>query len=394
MKKKIFSLLFISFFLLLPFSVKADDGYYIDNYDVDIIVNDNHTLSVTETIDVTFKEDRHGIIRKIPLKNSYTRKYNDKNFTFEQKGYIYDLKVNEKYELKETYSDYEIKIGDPDKYASSNTIYIISYTYDMGDDEVPIYDDLYFNIIGTGWDTYINNVNFSISMPKDFDHSLVNITSGYKNNTNYKDAEYTIENNIIRGYLKNKYDGHALNAYEGLTVRIELPEGYFVNETSIPVNKGCNNYNGYYIDDYDVTLDVKENHVIYVTEKIKVYYTNSLKHGIKRFIPYNNKYYRKVDGEQVVTNEKSIIKKISVDSKYTKTKEDGNYILTIGDKNTYVKTDTPYTYTISYIYDAGDDLIDEYDDLYFNIIGTNWDTYISNVKFKIIMPKEFDVFRK
>ena len=30
------------------------------------------------------------------------------------------------------------------------------------------------------------------------------------------------------------------------------------------------------------------------------------------------------------------------------------------------------------------------DDTYFNIIGTEWDTTISNVTFKITMPKEFD----
>ena len=76
--------------------------------------------------------------------------------------------------------------------------------------------------------------------------------------------------------------------------------------------------NGYYIQDYDVKMDVYENHVIDITETINVIYTQDYKHGIIRNIPYKNSYYRKVDGEDVKTTEKSIIKNIYCDAKYTK----------------------------------------------------------------------------
>ena len=148
--------------------------------------------------------------------------------------------------------------------------------------------------------------------------------------------------------------------------------------------------NGYYIEKYDVNMDVHENHVIDITETIDVIYTQDYKHGIKRNIPYRNSYYRVVDGEEVKTTEKSKIKHISCDARYTKTKENGEYILKIGDPNNYVEKYKDYKYVIKYTYDAGDDLIDEYDDLYMNIIGTNWDTFIRNVTFTIKMPKEFD----
>ena len=36
-----------------------------------------------------------------------------------------NIEVNEKYEVSEKYNGLEIKIGDQDKYASSNTKYII-----------------------------------------------------------------------------------------------------------------------------------------------------------------------------------------------------------------------------------------------------------------------------
>ena len=69
MKKNKFILLFISFFLFIPFVVKADTGYKIENYDIDIIVNENHVLDITETIDIKYSESSHGFIRKIPIKN-------------------------------------------------------------------------------------------------------------------------------------------------------------------------------------------------------------------------------------------------------------------------------------------------------------------------------------
>ena len=106
--------------------------------------------------------------------------------------------------------------------------------------------------------------------------------------------------------------------------------------------------NGYYIQKYDVNMDVHENHVIDITETISVIYTNDYKHGIIRNIPYKNKYNRIVNGESVVTKEKSKIKNIYCDTKYTKSKEDGEYVLKIGDPNNYVKARELYTYVIKY----------------------------------------------
>ena len=47
-------------------------------------------------------------------------------------------------------------------------------------------------------------------------------------------------------------------------------------------------------------------------------------------------------------------------------------------------------YTIKYTYNIGKDPLKEIDELYFNLIGAEWDTSIDNVTFKITMPKSFD----
>ena len=232
MKKNYIKLLFISFFLFLiiPLNAYADDGYVIENYKVDIKVNENNVLNVKEQLDVDFKEYSHGIFRTIPYINNITRDdINTKN-----KAKIKNVKINEQSSISKEDGKITYKIGDPYKTIIGEKTYIISFDYDFGDDNIDEYDELYYNIIPTDVSANIENVEFTIEMPKDFDKTKVNFPMGRYGSTYYEDVEYTIENNIIKGSIKKDYQtGYALNMYEGLTVRIELDEGYFVNERKV-----------------------------------------------------------------------------------------------------------------------------------------------------------------
>ena len=64
-------------------------------------------------------------------------------------------------------------------------------------------------------------------MPKEFDESLLGFSSGYKGTTNSSNVSYSVNGNVISGSLTN-----TLNAGQALTVRITLPEGYFVGASS------------------------------------------------------------------------------------------------------------------------------------------------------------------
>ncbi len=68
--------------------------------------------------------------------------------------------------------------------------------------------------------------------------------------------------------------------------------------------------------------------------------------------------------------------------------EDGYQKIKIGDADTFAPQNTKYV--ISYVYTIGYDYMDNMDELYFNIIGPQWDCNISNVSFKVNMPKTFD----
>ena len=64
-------------------------------------------------------------------------------------------------------------------------------------------------------------------MPKQFDSSKLGFSSGTKGSTTNNNIIYNVNNNTITG----SYNG-ILNPGEALTIRAELPEGYFAKATS------------------------------------------------------------------------------------------------------------------------------------------------------------------
>ena len=58
---------------------------------------------------------------------------------------------------------------------------------------------LYFNIIGSEWDTVIGNVTFTITMPKEFDSSKLGFSTGTKGSIENSKVEYNVDGNVITG---------------------------------------------------------------------------------------------------------------------------------------------------------------------------------------------------
>ena len=196
------------------------NDYVIDAYNIDITLNENNTFDITETITAYFNVSKHGIYRKIPLKNKIVRL---DGTTSTNRAQISNLKVNDKYTISKIDGAYNIQIGDANKTITGKKTYVIKYTYNIGKDPIKDYDELYYNIIGNEWDTVIGNITFSITMPKEFDTNKLGFSYGTKGSVENSKINYTVSDNTITG----KYNG-ILNAGEALTIRCELPEGYFV----------------------------------------------------------------------------------------------------------------------------------------------------------------------
>lgn len=194
--------------------------YVIDKYDINIVVNENNTLDITETITAYFKVQKHGIYRTIPLKNTITRLDGTSSTNRAQ---VTNVSVNREYTTSRKNENYEIKIGSASYMVTGEQNYVIKYTYKLGKDPIKNYDELYYNIIGNEWDTVIGNVTFTITMPKEFDPSKLGFSSGTTGSTDNSKVKY----NIIGNKISGSYEG-ILNVGEALTVRCELPDGYFV----------------------------------------------------------------------------------------------------------------------------------------------------------------------
>lgn len=225
MKHKIslLSILFIFFIIIFSnktFGINSDAGYIIENYKMDIIVNEDNTFDVTETIDVRFTEEgKRGIIRNIPRVNDLKRENGEYSRNI---AYLTNLEVNDDFKYTKDRKYYNIKIGKNDVVASKEKTYIIKYKYDIGKDPLKNVDEFYFYIIGEGWNTTINNVEFKIKMPKMFDENKVKFFNVYKNNFRNLHLNYIIrEKTIIASYNKK------LQPNEGLSIRMILPKGYF-----------------------------------------------------------------------------------------------------------------------------------------------------------------------
>ena len=218
-------IIFIIIFVLSLNIVYADQYYDIQDFNIDIRVSEDNIYYIEETITVQFKTARHGIFRKIPEKY-YGYKHKISNiFVTDGQGNDYDYKVSK------SGGYVEIKIGDPDIWVDGIQVYKIRYMFNMGDDLDKTQDEVYWNLIGTEWDCNIYSANFKIELPKNFDANKVNFTSGDFGNTDNYNVFWDVTGNIIEGQILQP-----LQRFEALTIALPLPEGYFSNVSSKPIN--------------------------------------------------------------------------------------------------------------------------------------------------------------
>ena len=147
------------------------------------------------------------------------------------------------------------------------------------------------------------------------------------------------------------------------------------------------NYN-YIITDYDVNIRVNINNTYDIIENYTVCFAKQGSHGIYRDIPKKINGWR-ADGSKYKAN--AIISNLTVSGdKFEKENMIGQVHLKIGDPDKVVRDEKKYT--ISYRYDFGEDKLENADEFYFNLIGSNWadDVIFLNTSFDIVMPKNFD----
>lgn len=200
-----------------------DDDYYIDTYHVDIEVGEDNTFHITETLTYNFVQAHHGMTRVIPLWHTRNREDGSESKIYAK---VSNVKCSDSIASTERDSkNYTIQVGSADTYVHGEKTYTLSYDYAMGKDPLRKADELYFNIVGTEWECPIANISWEIHMPKAFDATSLGYSVG-----NYAASGYDtdmLQSTVTDQTITGSYAGN-LNAYEGITVRCTLPEGYFI----------------------------------------------------------------------------------------------------------------------------------------------------------------------
>ncbi len=140
--------------------------------------------------------------------------------------------------------------------------------------------------------------------------------------------------------------------------------------------------------DYSVTMDVHEDFSFDITEDITVNFSEP-RHGIFRSVPLKGNYYF-YDAQEEVQATPFYGKISNVQTNVDKdiSTKNGIYTIRLGNKNTTVIGEQPYQ--IRYRWQSSDDLNEDMDWLYFNILPHFWKSPIEGGKITIHMPKAFD----
>lgn len=152
----------------------------------------------------------------------------------------------------------------------------------------------------------------------------------------------------------------------------------------------------------NVVANVDESGIITVTEDFDVQFNKSNLHEVTRYIPYACYQYREIDGKVEKDTKYAKITNIFGVGEYGETLntyvDEVNGYITIGMKDSAgFALNSIRTYRISYTYNTGNDNNKGFDDVYFNLVGTNSTCEVRNVTFSVTLPnvedsKSIDVY--
>lgn len=232
MKKLVMMLLIAAFVLLcVPCTAFADEAYEMTDYSVHIKVLENNLLDVEERLSVNFTQERHGIYYNLQVSGEAYHDINGEAVAIAYNQKIYDFNVEgAPFELTRDGDYLTAKIGDLDKLVSGEQEYIITYKCQSGDDGFAEFDEFYRNIINCAEGDTIQNAGFEIEMPKDFDESKATVSLAAIGYTDSSGVVWEKDGNTLKGHSTRPITGGEI-----MTVRIELPNGYFNSaDVSLP----------------------------------------------------------------------------------------------------------------------------------------------------------------
>ncbi len=135
--------------------------FTINRFHSDVMVYEDSSISVTETIEVQFHQSRHGIYRELPFK--YRDEFGRVITTPTKVLSVTDQSGRPlKYQVKKTGSVLHLRIGDPKRYVRGSQTYVITYKVENGILFFDDHDELYWNVTGHYWKAPIKEASAKV----------------------------------------------------------------------------------------------------------------------------------------------------------------------------------------------------------------------------------------
>ncbi len=209
-KLSLFAVLMINLILFIP---PAFGQYFtINKFHSDIMIHEDSSIIVKETIDVEFHQQRHGIYREIPFK--YRDDFGKVITTPTRILSVTDGSGKAwKYKVERTGPVINVRIGDARKYVQGRWTYIITYKVENVILFFKDHDELYWNVTGNFWKAPIKEASAVVFLTtKEKGKNLM--AAGYEGGYGSKE-ECSYETYDNSGKFRAK---RSLKMGEGLTV--------------------------------------------------------------------------------------------------------------------------------------------------------------------------------
>ena len=215
--------LLMIFFVVSSFFISAEEQVYdegIKAYIVDVQINKNQTLSITETLDYyTNSTDKHGIFRDMPTTDI-------KSFLGINRILLRNVDITrnglpEPYRIQSFPEGIRYRIGSADTYIDANNRYVIKYVVNNAIKEKDKVYQIYWNAIGQSWNFPIGSAVINIHYENNamISNDEMQKLEVYTGSFGEKGTDYSIVNEGKNIKIMSK---KAFNANEGLTFMLNM----------------------------------------------------------------------------------------------------------------------------------------------------------------------------
>jgi len=214
------ALLAVAFF---PLAAHAQEAFVIDDFTSDIQIHADSSLTVTETIAVTFSEARHGIFRDIK----------SEGLEIDVSGVTDENGNPRPYSMEQWGGGPRVRIGDANVTVTGPQTYKITYDVKGLMRFFDDHDEVYWNVTGNNWGTPIAKARVFFHIPESAKGKALKSKcyTGSEGSTE-EQCHFATDKATALPFFETDAP---LDSYSGLTVVLGLPVGSVERPASLAV---------------------------------------------------------------------------------------------------------------------------------------------------------------